>query len=136
MDLQLRERTAVVTGASQGIGKAIAIGLAMEGVRVALVARRRPLLEALAQDIMAAGGPAPLVVEADLYREDSIELIEQSVRAAFGHIDILVNAGGGSRPLDFDAGPDKWMEGMTLNFFRLRELTRCATSPAVQGGEG
>ncbi|MBX6318182.1 SDR family oxidoreductase [Pigmentiphaga sp.] len=123
MDLQLRERTAVVTGASQGIGKAIAMGLAMEGVRVALVARRRPLLEALAQDIMAAGGPAPLVVEADLYREDSIELIEQSARAAFGHIDILVNAGGGSRPLDFDAGPDKWMEGMTLNFFRLRELT-------------
>ncbi|WP_296560385.1 SDR family oxidoreductase [Pigmentiphaga sp.] len=124
MDLLLRDRTAVVTGASQGIGKATAMGLAMQGVRVALVARRRPLLEEIADGITAAGGPAPFIIEADLYQETAVEHIVRSTQSAFGHIDILVNAGGGSRPLDFDAGPDLWLEGMTLNFFRLRELTQ------------
>ena len=56
MDLQLHDKTALVTGASMGIGRAIAKGLAAEGVHVAVVARRTELLETLADEIVAAGG--------------------------------------------------------------------------------
>ena len=56
MDLQLQGRTALVTGASQGIGRAVARILAREGVKLAVVARRKPLLEVLSSEITAAGG--------------------------------------------------------------------------------
>ena len=62
MDLQLKDKTALVTGASQGIGHAVARGLAAEGVRVCVAARRRPLLDALAQEITAAGGIIPAII--------------------------------------------------------------------------
>jgi 3-oxoacyl-[acyl-carrier protein] reductase len=58
MDLELKSKTAVVTGASIGIGRAIAKGLALEGVRVVAVARRKELLSHLAQEVQAAGGSA------------------------------------------------------------------------------
>jgi 3-oxoacyl-[acyl-carrier protein] reductase len=116
-------KTAVVTGASQGIGRAIALGLGAQGVRVAMVARRRPLLEEVAAAILASGGPAPHLIEADLLLEGAAERIAADAQAALGPIDILMNAGGGSRPIDFDATSEAWLEGMTLNFFRLRELT-------------
>lgn len=68
------------------------MGLAMQGVRVAPAARRRPLLEEIADGITAAGGPAPFIIEADLYQETAVEHIVRSTQSAFGHIDILVNA--------------------------------------------
>ena len=58
MDLQLKNKTALVTGASQGIGRAIAKGLAAEGVRVCIAARRRELLEELSREIVAEIGRA------------------------------------------------------------------------------
>ena len=66
MDLQLKGRTAIVTGASTGIGRAIASTLAAEGVKMAVVARRRELLEQLAQEIVAAGGTKPAIIVADM----------------------------------------------------------------------
>src|ERR1017187_10999807 len=71
MDLQLKGRTALVTGASMGIGRAIASTLAAEGVKMAVVARRRELLEQLAQEIVAAGGIAPAVIVADMMDQAS-----------------------------------------------------------------
>jgi 3-oxoacyl-[acyl-carrier protein] reductase len=123
MDVGMAGKTALVTGASQGIGRAIALGLGAQGVHVALVARRRPLLDEVAAAIVASGGPAPHIIEADLYAEDAADRISSDARSALGPIDVLMNAGGGSRPIDFDATREQWMEGMTLNFFRLRELT-------------
>lgn len=131
MDLQLKGRTALVTGASQGLGRAIALGLAAEGVKVAAVARRINLLEELSAEIIAAGGEKPLLIQADLYPDDAAERIAENALNAFGRVDILINAAGGSRPLPVNAPKAQWMEGLTLNFFRLRELTE-AVIPCMQ----
>lgn len=124
MDLELTGKTALVTGAStQGLGRAIARELAREGVRVAISARRVDALHALAREIAAAGGPAPVVIGADMYLPETPQQLARDALAALGQVDILVNAAGGSRTVPWDAPPDKWDEGMTLNFSRVRELT-------------
>jgi len=123
MDLQLRGRTALVTGASMGIGRAIALGLAKEGVAVASVARRKELLDALAEEIVTAGGPRPVVIVADVMASDAAERISGAALGALGHVDILINSAGGSRPLPVDAPEERWEEAMTLNFTRVRQLT-------------
>jgi 3-oxoacyl-[acyl-carrier protein] reductase len=123
MDLQLTGRTALVTGASRGIGRAIALGLAREGAKVAVAARRLNLLEELAREVVSQRGAEPLVLEADLYQEGSAEKLAQAAGKGLGRIDILVNAAGGSRPYPFEATKEQWAEGILVNFSRLRELS-------------
>jgi 3-oxoacyl-[acyl-carrier protein] reductase len=123
MDLKLKGLTALVTGASQGIGRAIARGLAIEGARIAIAARRRERLDELAAFITAQGHTPPEVIECDLYRENAPEELAATALARLSRVDILINAAGGSRPIPFDAAKEQWSEGMTLNFWRLRELT-------------
>jgi len=123
MDLQLKGRTALVTGASMGIGRAIAKGLAAEGVKVAVVARRKELLDTLAEEIARANGPRAAIIVADVMAADAAERIGGEALAALGHVDILVNSAGGSRPLPLDAPEERWEEAMTLNFTRVRQLT-------------
>ena len=123
MDFEFNGQTALVTGASQGIGRAIARGLAMQGVKVAAAARRTDILRELADEIAERGGVRPVIVEADLYAENAAEALAARATAALGRVDILINAAGGSRPIPFEATKDDWMEAMVLNFFRLRELT-------------
>src|SRR3954462_211127 len=123
MELQLKGKTALVTGASQGIGRAIAKGLAAEGVKVCIAARRRELLDELAAQIAAAGGPAPFVVTVDVMQEGAPSKLAQQALQGLGKIQILVNCAGGSRPLAIDAPEEKWTEAMTLNFTRVRQLT-------------
>ncbi len=124
MDLELAGKTALVTGASsQGLGRAIALGLAREGVRVAITARRRDLLEAVGEEIKRIGREAPVVIDADLYQPETPIRVAADAQRALGRIDILINAAGGSRPIPFDAPSGRWEEAMMLNFFRLRELT-------------
>jgi 3-oxoacyl-[acyl-carrier protein] reductase len=124
MDLQLAGRTALVTGASMGIGHAIARGLAAEGVRTCITARRRNLLEELSAQIVAAGGPAPAIVEADIMEEGAPSRLARAAEEALGRVDILINSAGGSRPkIPLDAPEDEWEEVMRLNFVRVRQLT-------------
>lgn len=134
MDLQLKGRRALVTGASQGIGRAIALGLAREGVTVVAVARRKNLLEALAAEIVDAGGVAPVLIEADFYPENASEAVAARAMEALGRVDILINAAGGSRPITFEATKAQWNEGMTLNFWRIRELTH-AIVPSMKANQ-
>jgi 3-oxoacyl-[acyl-carrier protein] reductase len=122
MDLQLSGKTALVTGASMGIGRAIAKGLAAEGVKVAVVARRSELLETLSDEIVAAGGPAPSVITQDIMAEDAAAQLRDAALSTLGHVDILVNNAGGSRVLPIDAPEEKWVEAMTLNFTRQRQI--------------
>ena len=124
MDLHLDGKTALVTGASSvGLGRAIALGLACEGARVAITSRRRPLLEQAAAEIRSASGREPVVILGDLYDADAPERLAVAAREQLGSVDILINAAGGSRPTTFDASAALWEEAMTLNFFRLRALT-------------
>jgi 3-oxoacyl-[acyl-carrier protein] reductase len=123
MDLQLKGRTALVTGASAGIGRAIATTLAAEGARLAVVARRRELLQTLADDIAKAGGTRPAIIVADMMDSDAPKRVASEALAALGSVDILVNCAGASTPLPVEAGDDKWDHAMTLNFSRVRQLT-------------
>jgi 3-oxoacyl-[acyl-carrier protein] reductase len=132
MDLQLKGRTALVTGASMGIGRAIARGLAVEGVRLAVVARRRELLEQLADEISAAGGVAPAIIVQDIMTADAATRIRDAALAALGHVEILVNCAGGSRPLPIDADEAKWEEAITLNFTRQRQITHALLPQMIE----
>jgi 3-oxoacyl-[acyl-carrier protein] reductase len=124
MDLQLAQKTALVTGASMGIGRAIAKALAAEGVKVAIVARRRNLLEALADEIVSAGGAAPAIFEVDVMQDGAVKRLADAARGALGHVDVLINSAGGSQPpIGIDAPDDAWDHAMTLNFVRVRQLT-------------
>ena len=133
MDLQLTGKTALVTGASMGIGRAIAKGLAAEGVKLCIAARRKPLLEDLAKEIVAAGGVRPDIVEIDMMEPGAPEKLARAAQQALGSVDILVNSAGGSKPaLPIDAPEALWEESMTLNFTRIRQLTH-ALLPGMIG---
>jgi len=123
MDLQLNGKTALVTGASRGIGRAVALGLAREGVKLAIAARRTALLQEVASEIVSARGAEPLIVETDLYVEGSAEKLAAAAHEGLGRVDILVNAAGGSRSIPFEATKEQWAEGILVNFIRLRELS-------------
>jgi 3-oxoacyl-[acyl-carrier protein] reductase len=122
--LKLSDKTALVTGASMGIGRAIAKALAAEGVHLCIAARRRNLLEALAAEITAAGGHAPHIVEIDIMPVGAPVLLANAASKALGHVDIIINSAGGSQPaIRLDAPEEEWEHAMTLNFVRLRQLT-------------
>jgi 3-oxoacyl-[acyl-carrier protein] reductase len=121
--LQLKDKTALVTGASVGIGRGIAKALAAEGVRVALSARRVDKLKELSDEIVAAGGLQPVIIESDLYAEDAAAKLSQAAVAGLGHVDILVNNAGGSRSFkDLHVSEEAWQEAITLNFHRPRQV--------------
>ena len=124
LDLKLADKTALVTGASMGIGHAIARGLAAEGVRICIAARRRNLLEELAEKIAAAGARNPHIMQIDIMEEDAPARLARAAISALGHVDILINSAGGSRPaIPIDAPESEWEEVMRLNFVRVRQLT-------------
>ena len=133
MDLQLRDKTALVTGASMGIGRAIAKGLAAEGATIAIAARRRNLLDALAEEIAAAGGTRPAIIEIDVMPEGAPEKLAQAARKTLGHVDILVNSAGGSQPpIGVEAPEEAWNHAMTLNFIRVRQLTHAVLPDMIE----
>ena len=117
MELGIKGRTALVTGASMGIGRGIAAALAREGVRLAVVARRRNLLEELQGEL----GPL-VIIEADLMAEGAPEKIAQAALDGLGSVEILVNNAGGSRKFTLQSSEEQWEEALTLNFTRQRQL--------------
>ncbi|MBS0528775.1 MAG: SDR family oxidoreductase [Proteobacteria bacterium] len=136
MDLDLKSRTAVVTGASIGIGRAIAKGLAREGVRVVAVARRQDLLETLAQEVQALGNGAVIPVTQDMMQDDAAATLATRATAELGRVDILVNNAGGSRPLPVDAPDSAWDEAIALNFTSYRKLAHAVLPQMVEHGWG
>jgi 3-oxoacyl-[acyl-carrier protein] reductase len=118
MDLGLAGKTALVTGASAGIGRGIALALAAEGVRLAVMARRRERLEALARE----AGAKLVIIECDFMLPEAPQRIAEAALAGLGGVDILVNNAGGSRAFKLDTSEAQWEEALTLNFTRQRQL--------------
>jgi len=119
VELELRGKTALITGASIGIGRGIAKALAKEGVRLAVVARRRNLLQELEKEI----GTKLVIIEQDFLQEGSPQKIAQAALAGLGSVEILVNNAGGSRRFNLETSEAQWDEAITLNFTRQRQLT-------------
>ena len=115
---------AIVTGASSGIGAAVARELARRGAKVALAARRVDRLEALAADLHAAGGQT-LVVATDVRQPEEIDRLVERVQARWGQIDILVNAAGQGWRLPYAReAPTEIAGGAMLNLIAPMLLTR------------
>jgi 3-oxoacyl-[acyl-carrier protein] reductase len=136
MDLQISGRTGLVTGASSGIGRGTALVLGKEGLRLALVARRRQLLDEVAGQIVAEGGVAPVIIDCDLMRAGAPDEIASRALEGLGTVEILVNSAGGSRPFGLDATEEQWDEAITLNFTRQRQLTHRLLAQMIERGWG
>jgi 3-oxoacyl-[acyl-carrier protein] reductase len=136
MDLGLKGKVAIVTGASAGIGSGVARALACESVHTVLVARREGLLRALAAEISAAGGPDPVIVAGDLTVPAFTEEVRAAAVSRLGRIDIVVNNAGGTRPVTTASGDDDWNEAMRLNFFAARRLTHACLDDLRASGAG
>jgi len=132
MDLDLKSKTAIVTGASIGIGRAIAKGLAREGVRVVAVARRMDLLETLVEEVKAQTDGVIIPIAQDVMQEDAAAKLAARATAELGHVDILVNNAGGSRPLPVDAPDSDWDEAIALNFTSYRKLAHAVLPQMVE----
>jgi len=123
MDLQLSGKVAVVTGASRGIGRAIARTLATQGVRLALAARSQDQLEQLAASLQTEC----LIQAVDLREPAAPAAVIAATIAHFGQFDMLINNAGATKRGDFLSLPDAdWDDGFALKFFGAMRLCRAA----------
>ena len=127
MDLALTGKTALVTGASRGIGAAIAHELAKEGVNLCLVARDEEKLREVAASIHATANVQTVIHAADLRMPDAGLRAVETATKAFGRLDILVNNAGATKRGDFfTLTEDDWQDGFALKFHGYVRLTRAA----------
>ncbi len=124
MDLQLTGKRALITGASQGIGYAIAAGLAAEGVRVALVARTASDVESAAGRLQETGAEA-IALTGDLTVAVEVERVVREAAEAFGGLDILINNVGGGMGGNTD---EAWQHTFDINVNAAVRASRAATS--------
>jgi 3-oxoacyl-[acyl-carrier protein] reductase len=127
MDLNLKNKIAIVTGASRGIGKSIAQTLSAEGVKLTLVSRS-PL------DEFSASLPTEcLPLSIDLRLPDSASRVVQATLEKFGTLDILVNNAGATKRGDFlQLTDDDWSDGFALKFYASMRLARAAWTSLMQ----
>src|ERR1700758_154558 len=137
MDLQMAGKKAIVTGASEGIGKAITWAFAREGVDVAICARRKEPLEAAAKEITRATNRKIVPIPADLRKDaDAKAFIEQG-HSALGRVDIMVNnAGSAAGGVIEHLTEDDWEKGLQLKFMGYVRCLRHVLPMMVQQGSG
>lgn len=137
MDLRLRGKRAIVTGAGVGIGRAIAAELAREGVSVALCARSADTLQQAAKEISAETGSQILPIPADMRDLAEARRFVEEAAAGLGGIDIVVNNAGASvRTSFFDRPDDDWLDAMLLKFHGYVRVSRAALPHLQQAGGG
>lgn len=136
--MDLDGRTALVTGASTGIGRATAKTLADAGAQVGLAARTAAKLEAVAEEIEAEGGDA-CVVPTDVRDPEQVESMVTTVRDTFGGLDVMVNnAGVGHWESEgvLDGDLDEWTQEIEVNLLGLMYGTHCAANVMSEEGAG
>lgn len=137
MDLRLRGKRAIVTGAGVGIGRAIAAELAREGVGVAMCARSADTLEQAAKEIAGETGSRVLAIPADMRDPADIQRFVEEAAAGLGGIDIVVNNAGASIRASFVEHPDEdWQDAMLLKFHGYVRVSRAALPHLQQAGGG
>jgi len=122
MDLRLKGRTAVVTGSSKGIGRAIAKGLAQEGVNLVMLARTKDAIEQAADQIRREQGVKALAVQADVRNMDDVKAAADAAKAEFGTVHIVVNnAGSGIRRMDrqINWSDAEWIDDLNLKLIGM-----------------
>jgi len=136
VELGLKGKVAVVTGGTEGIGRATAMRLAREGAKVAICARRQAPLDQTAAEIKKAGGDV-LAVAADMSKSADVDRFIKAVVDRFGRIDILVNNAGTSARGKFLEIEDKtWSDDLELKVFGAIRCTRLAVPHMKKHGGG
>ena len=133
----LRGKVAIVTGASSGIGEAIAEALVQRDARVALFARRENRLQALAQRLAGQGSDEPLIVPGDVSKPEDIQnLVNQTVQR-WGKLDIVIaNAGFGYRAPIVDGDPQRWKQLLDTNVYGLLLTLKYGVEQLLEQGSG
>ena len=137
MDLGLAGKVAIITGGSQGIGKATASAMVSEGALVVICARRLDILEAAAKDIEILTGGEILPVQADVSEPTQTkELVDKTINT-YGRLDILVNNAGTRATSHFsDLNDEDWQNDLDLKLFPAIRLSRLAIPYMKQSGDG
>ncbi|GLC26635.1 hypothetical protein rosag_31480 [Roseisolibacter agri] len=137
VDGNLTGRTALVTGAGRGLGRAMATHLARAGARVALVARSHAEIEAVAAALQGDGATA-VAIPADVTDADAVERAVEAAESALGPLDLLVNnAGDGAVPGPiWEADPERWWRVFEVNLLGAFLGTRAALRRMVPRGHG
>lgn len=137
MDLGLKGKVAIVTGGSEGIGKAVALCLAREGVKVAICARRPEVLERAAADIKSQCGGEVFARAVDVTKRREIEEFIALTAEHFGRIDILVNNAGRSAAKKFeDVSDPEWEEDLDLKLMAAVWCSRLVIPHLRKAGGG
>ena len=137
MDLQLNGKQALVTGASEGIGKGIARAFAREGVDVAICARRKDKLDATAAEIAKESGRKIVPIVADLTKDEDAKNFVETAHGALGRIDILVNnAGSAPGGVIEHLSEADWARALQLKFMGYVRCLRYALPVMVRQGGG
>src|SRR5262245_31361383 len=135
-ELALSGRRALVTGASRGIGRSIALALAAAGADVAVSARGQAELEQIAAQICALGRQA-IAIPCDVTSPDEVARLAESALASFGGIDILVNNAGAAASHKFLGHPDElWHHMLAVNLTSVYYVTKALAPQMVSRGTG
>lgn len=137
MDLGLKGKVALVAGASQGMGRASALGFAREGAKVAICARGEAALNEAANMIRRQTGGDVLAMTADMSKADDIKGFVNNSAKHFGRLDVIVNNAGGPPPGDFMKFNDEdWQNAFNLSFMSTMRMTREAVPHMRKVGGG
>jgi 3-oxoacyl-[acyl-carrier protein] reductase len=139
MDFKLQGKRAFVSGSSSGLGRAVALELADEGVAVAVHGRDRAKAEETARMVEAKGVKAVVTV-GDLRHNEDADAVVRTAQEALGGIDILVNSAGGPVRADnpdwMDVSPEEWLDSFNLNVVSTMRLSKAFAPGMVERGWG